>query len=389
MKAKRFIALFLSLAMILAFSACGGNESKNPQGSSSPSGSAAPSPESSQAPVSSSAPTGSVELGEEDGLFDEMFAPWADYAVPEGEELNVLYLASWAGAEYFVNSYNAWKPLLEEKGIMLELQGPQEFTDESQLNQLEMALASQSYDCIIFYPITPSVYATYMEDFWNNYQTPILCYGFDESCGSGHYFAGNDYAYVGKLLGEAILDYVEDNSEHYDQMDKIPVMLAKQSSVPELLVRVTSAWDVLEATGRFEVVMEQEVEMAEQGTDFAERLMSSNPDIEIIIVQSDDVGIAMSNAFDSASVDLSDTLSIWGFDATSAAVDIIKADGYFKGSIAYPHEIMGEYLGTILPIIIGAAREGQILDLSEAGRAGLEVTNVPITKENVLEWFPD
>ena len=306
---------------------------------------------------------------------------------PASEAYDILYLVSWAGAEYFVNSFDVWKPIFEDNNMTLELAGPQEYSDDSLLAKLEMELSSQKYDAIVFYPITPSVYATYMQEYWDTYKIPIVCWGYNEDTGAGHYFMGNDYVQCGKLIGQAILDYVEEESEYFNSKyganKKIPVAIARNSATPTLMQRVDSAWDVLEKDGRFEVVFDQESGDVETGTNLGETMLVTNPEVEIVIVQLDDVGLGICNALGATTVQFSEKIVIFGYDGTNGAAENIKSGGYFKATLAYPHQLTGPALIDVLKQVIPAAKEGKLVTVG----ASEEDTNILKTKDNVDEWF--
>lgn len=309
-------------------------------------------------------------------------------------EMNVLYLVSTTVAEYFVNSYAAWKPVLKEHNINLEMVGPPVYTDESLINTLESALASQKYDLILLYPIAPSAITPYLTTAWNDYKTPIVGYAFSPETQCGHYYMGTSYYEAGKVMGQSILKYVDANKDYFDTLDTIPVAIYKNSAGAEQYQRIVGAMDILNADGRFSLINEYEANGESACLTATETVLNSYPDVEVILTQIDNDVTGAYQAISSGAYACSDYLSLWGFDATGAVCAQMYqdgVDGYVQGSTFIDHKKAAEAMTELLPILIGAAKQDVMIDFKEeeADRMGklLAEYYVTVTPDNTDEYY--
>ena len=282
------------------------------------------------------------------------------------KEFNVLYLVCTTLAEYFPNSYNVWQPMLEAEGIHMDLQGPPEYSDNSLISTLESALASNTYDLILLYPITPQAITPLLEDIWNTYHIPVVAYAFDSPTGCGHYYMGTNYYVAGTVLGKSIVDYVNKNKAYYDTLSTIPYVVYKNSAATEQYKRIQGAMDVLNADGRFTLIEEYEANNEAACMAQTETVLNLHPEVEVILTQIDNDVSGTHSALTSGSLNCSEYLSVWGFDATSAVLGLMHddgVDGFAQGSSFIDHYQAGKALLEFLPIAVGAAKQNILIDL--------------------------
>lgn len=309
-------------------------------------------------------------------------------------EIDVLYLVCTTAAEYFTDSYAVWEPMMKEKGINIELVGPPEYSDASLISTLESALASQRYDIVVLYPITPSAITPHLDNIWENYKVPILSYAFSPETGSGHYYLGTSYYSCGEVMGQSILDYVNSRSEYFDTLDTIPVAVYMNPQGADQYERIRGALDVLKKDGRFSLIEEYAANGEAACLTQTETLLASNPEVEIILTQIDNDVTGAYQAIASGTYKHSEYLSLWGFDATGAVCSLMLKDGrdgVVQGSTYISHNEAGEALIELIPILVGAAKRGELIEFNKEHYdwlgTGLENYYVTVTPENVAEHY--
>jgi ABC-type sugar transport system substrate-binding protein len=309
-------------------------------------------------------------------------------------EINVLYLVCTTLAEYFVNSYEVWEPRLKEIGINMDLLGPPAYSDESLLATLESSLQSRKYDIVVLYPITPQAITPFLQTAWETYKTPILGYAFAPDTGCGHYYLGTSYYEAGLVLGRSIIDYVNDNAAYYDTLKTIPVVIYRNSAGAEQYARIRGAWKVLEEDGRFNLLQEYEANGEAACLAATETVLTTFPDVEVILTQIDNDVTGTYQAVTSGTYKCSEYLSIWGFDATGVVcAQMYKdgVDGFVQGSALIDHVQASDALSEIIPILVGAAKQNVLIpftpeQVDEMGTS-LKKFYVTVTPKNVQQYF--
>ncbi|HWQ78925.1 MAG TPA: sugar ABC transporter substrate-binding protein [Anaerovoracaceae bacterium] len=366
---KKILALLLVLMMLFSLAACAG--SKNGEASK----------------------TGNVQNAAETVYtaipFLEKYKEYKDQG-----EINVLYLVCTTAAEYFTDSYAVWQPMMEEAGIHMDLMGPPEYSDASLISTLETELASGKYDIVVLYPITPSAITPLLEDIWNTYHVPILSYAFSPNTGSGHYYLGTSYYSCGTVMGKSIVDYVDANSDYFDTLDTIPVAVYMNPQGSEQYQRIQGALDVLEEDGRFSLIQEYAANGEAACLTQTETLLTSHPEVEVILTQIDNDVTGAYQAVTSGVYKPSEYLSLWGFDATGAVCALMSKDGpdgCVQGSTFIDHNQSGEALRELLPILVGAAKQEKLIEFDKEDfdwlGTGLSSYYVTVTPENITKYY--
>lgn len=309
-------------------------------------------------------------------------------------EIDVLYLVCTTAAEYFTDSYAVWEPMMEEQGINIDLLGPPEYSDASLISTLETALASGKYDIIVLYPVTPSAISPLLENFWNTYQVPILSYAFSPDTDSGHYYLGTSYYACGTVMGNSIVDYVNSNADYFSTLKTIPVAVYMNPQGSEQYQRIQGALDVLEKDGRFSVIQEYAANGEAACLTQTETLLTDHPEVEVILTQIDNDVTGAYQAVSSGTYKCSEYLSLWGFDATGAVSDLMNKDGkdgWVQGSTFIDHKQSGQALIELIPILVGAAKKGEIIDFDKEDYdwlgTGLSNYYVTVTPENIAQYY--
>lgn len=378
---KKMLALVLALVFVFSLAACGG-DSGNSTTSQNPS--------ASQPAENSGAPA--TAPGEIVYKMLPFLENYADYRY-DGE-INVLYLVCTTLAEYFPNSHAVFQPKMAEYNINIELLGPPNYSDESMLSTLESSLASGKYDLILYYPITPSAITPYLDSYWEQYHVPILAYAFDPTTECGHYYMGTSYYNAGTVLGQSIVDYVDKNADYFNTLDTIPVAVYKNSAGGEQYARIKGALDVLEKDGRFSLIEEYEANGEAVCLTTTETLLTTHPEVEVILTQIDNDVTGTYQTVISGSYPCSDYLSVWGFDATGAVCSLMYQDGedgYVQGSALIDHWQAADALCEVIPILVGAAKKGELIEFTpeEADTMGYLLAEyyITVTPENVSTYY--
>lgn len=376
---KRMLSLLLALALCFSLAACGSDQPEQPSTGSQP-------PET----------TGSTSPNTEPSEISYNMIPflenYADYRYED--EINVLYLVCTTSAEYFPNSHEVFQREMAKYNINIELLGPPTYSDESLIATLESSLASGKYDLVLLYPITPSAITPLLEPLWEQYHVPILAFAFDPTTGCGHYYMGTSYYEAGRVLGQSIVDYVDKNAEYYDTLETIPVAVYKNSAGGEQYDRITGALDVLEEDGRFSLIEEYEANGEAICLTATETLLTTHPEVEVILTQIDNDVTGTYQAVISGTYPCSEYLSIWGFDATGAVCSLMAqdgVDGYVQGSAFIDHEQAADALIELIPILVGAAKQNELIEFTdeEFDTLGTLLANyyLTVTPENVADYY--
>lgn len=378
---KKVLALALSLALVFTLVSCTPPAADNPPPAS-------PKPSTSTTtPVSSGDPASGFEY--------EMIPFLKDYdSYRYDGEINVLYLVCTTLAEYFPNSHAVWEPMLKDYNINIELLGPPTYSDESLIATLESSLASGKYDLIYLYPITPSAITPLLEPLWEQYNVPIVACAFTPETQCAHYYMGTSYYSAGTVMGQSIIDYVDKNKEYYDTLDTIPVAVYKNSAGGEQYQRIRGALDVLDKDGRFSLIDEYEANGEAICLTATETLLTSHPDVEVILTQIDNDVTGTYQTVTGGSYKCSDYLSIWGFDATGAVCSLMAQDGpdgYVQGSSFIDHVQAGEAIIEFFPIVVGAAKQGKLIEFKPEEQEFLGKIfadyYITVTPENVSQYY--
>ena len=396
---KKFFAQVLVSALVITLVACGGSVTQGniPSFAVPDENSPARGKTGMEVPYGSTVNWNGFEITAAPDIFDnidqliasldwdEVFGDLMTYKT--NKSLNVLYIPSWAGAEYFTNSFAVWKPFLEKYNITLTMQGPTDYTDASQLAVVESALAGGNYDALILYPITPESYAPYMENWWNTYKTPIVTLGFGEETGGGNYFlVTSSQRTKGIQMAQAIFDYCNANAQYFSQYDLIPYAVFQESSAPAVKIWLDILMELLAKDGRFECVATYEVS-AEKAAQGIEAIMSTHPEIEFLFTQADDSAVIANNILlNNKKSGMSAMLSIWSQGGTGSAIAAIKQDGFFKGTASSLNGFVGAVWSQLLPIVVGAAQQGILLEEINEIMRGMLAGSLVFTKENVDNW---
>ncbi|MCI8539799.1 MAG: substrate-binding domain-containing protein [Oscillospiraceae bacterium] len=382
LRMKKYLALALACILVLSLTACG-KPSSSPSGSSTP-----PADSGTQTSAPGSSPA-------QESFTYELFRFLEQYdEYRYKDHINVLYLVCTTLAEYFPNSQAVFEPALGDYNISIELLGPPAYSDESMITTMESALASGKYDLILYYPITPSAITPYLQTYWDQYHVPILSYAFDPTTGSGHYYLGTSYYEAGRTLGESIVDYVNGNASYFDTLSEIPVVVYQNSAGGEQLARIEGALDVLKEDGRFKLLERYEANNEAVCLTQTETVLTTYPNVEVILTQIDNDVTGTYQTCISGVYPCSEYLSIWGFDATGAVCSLMYndgADGYVQGSALIDHYQAADALIELIPVLVGAAKQGVMIDFTEeevqAMGYALKDYYVTVTPENVFTYY--
>ncbi len=365
MKLKRAMALLLALIMLCSVLAACGNgaaDSKNPPAGSntgSEGGTAAPEANNQEA---------------EKPFEEYTLEDWQQYAgslEKEGKDkYKVLYIASWAASEYFVNSCAVWQKAFEPLGWELTMLGPTQYTPDSQMSVLESALVSREYDAIIVYPIDSNVFAAAKDDLWETYHTPVIMWCVPESTNSGQYYVMDSVRYddVGREIGEMAIEYVDQNWDSYFKKYEdtgIPTFIAQSIANANENQRMVAAMDVLEADGRFNIVQNNENVSEGTALQFAESVILNHPEVEIGIIYNDMIAVNYDNALKSTTAELSDHLRLFSADGILSALKMMVEEGEncrIGGTMAADHQFIAGILQSMIRVAVPAAKEGLVVD---------------------------
>jgi ABC-type sugar transport system substrate-binding protein len=309
-------------------------------------------------------------------------------------EINILYLVSTTRAEYFVNSYAVFEPALKAQGINMDLLGPPLYSDESYLGTLESALQTREYDLIVVYPITPQAIAPFVDIAWDTYKTPLLAYAFSPETGCGHYYLSTSYYEEGVTLATSIVEYVNDNAAYFNALKTIPVAVFANYGAGAPYQRIAGALDVLKADGRFSVLEEYEANGDAACLAATETVLTTYPDVEVILTQIDlDIPGAY-QAVTSGNYKCSEYLSVYGFGAYGFSRSLMYehgVDGFVQGSAFIDHEQACGALGEIIPILVGAAKQGIIIEFTPEEKEEMATLFggfcVTVTPKNVRNYY--
>ena len=158
--------------------------------------------------------------------------------------------------------------------------------------------------------------------------------------------------------------------------------------------RITGAVDVLVADGRFSIIGEYAANGEAACLAQTETLLTERNDVEVILTQIDNDVTGAYQAIASGSYDCSDYISLWGFDATGAVLALMDkdgADGAVQGSSFIDHYMAGEALRELIPVLVGAAKEGVKIEFAPEDfdwlASGLSNFYMTVTPQNIDKYF--
>lgn len=340
---KKILAVFLILAMIFTFSACGSEGAQTDE----------------EVPLN------------EDGTLIEGY----DYG------FNFAYVVNYAPAEFFQNTQAMFAEELAKYGCGLELIGDAETASpEAEINLIQNAVASGNYNALFVYPadiaaLTPACHEA------SEAGCPVIAYGVSADDGMGDVHFNVDNFEVGQKIAEMAIEWVEANADHFG--DEVEVAIGWNYSNTEVQKRgegEKARFEEENAKGgrQYVIVAEKETGTYEAGMEFGENLLASNPNCEIVVGHSDDPMLAVAEAWKAAGRDTT-YCATFGMDATAMGYEAIAAGtGAFRGTINQSVEAQPPIVAEgLIKLALGQLKEGDMPS----------PPLVKVTAANISEYF--
>lgn len=185
----------------------------------------------------------------------------------------------------------------------------------------------------------------------------------------------SDNETIGKDIGHMAGEWINENCDGQGKLcvicnDSIEFLKARGDAIVA---------GVLEVAPDSEVIVRQPARAITDGYTLAETLLISNPEINCYVGTGDAAAVGVSQAYEAAG--WTQPLGAFGADCTEEAVAAMKTEGTFvAGSINF--DLANQMIGMVQTCYAYCAGE-------ETGESHVVMQSVAVTRDNVLEYFPD
>lgn len=286
---KKLLALFLSLAMMMALVACSSNEPTPSQGASTP------------APGNSDPAESQSGGGEGKKLIAGM--------VFQEDQFFKLLSAGYEAAA---------------KDMGYEIQLTNTNNDQSKETEALNTYAAQGVVGVAISPLNTQVSPAAVEDAHNAGMEIAICNAardaFPYAVAS---FSADNYAFC-KQTGEAAVKFIQ---EHYeaDRVLKIGVVQFKTQVPEQSADRVNGFFSALDEAGiKYEIVSDQDAWLQDMAVETAGDMISANPDLDLIYAANDGGTVGSVMAVENAGK--AGQIYVFGTDGSEQIVSLLKAD---------------------------------------------------------------
>ena len=286
---KKLLALFLSLAMMMALVACSSNEPTPSQGASTP------------APGNSDPAESQSGGGEGKKLIAGM--------VFQEDQFFKLLSAGYEAAA---------------KDLGYEIQLTNTNNDQSKETEALNTYAAQGVVGVAISPLNTQVSPAAVEDAHNAGMEIAICNAardaFPYAVAS---FSADNYAFC-KQTGEAAVKFIQENYDA-DRVLKIGVVQFKTQVPEQSADRVGGFFSALDEAGvKYEIVSDQDAWLQDMAVETAGDIISANPDLDLIYAANDGGTVGSVMAVENAGK--AGQIYVFGTDGSEQIVSLLKAD---------------------------------------------------------------
>ena len=202
---------------------------------------------------------------------------------------------------------------------------------------------------------------------------PVGIYPYDTSVGATTYFGYDEYVW-GYSLGEAAADWAN------EKLDGKAKILNVTTSLEEAAVARCKGWTDAANTLLGEENIQWitvEATSSEDAMSVVESALQANPDIDIVLVYNDEMGISAYEAIVQSGLDTS-TMFLGSCDGTDTVLDYVQQDTVYRCTVAndrYVSEIGFYWVENMVKIVLGMEYEDPF-----------PITTMAVTRANVDEY---
>lgn len=304
---KKFLALFLALAMMGGMMACSSSE---PTEETNNGNSATTDTDTTDTTDT----TGETDQG---GEGDKL-----DYS-----SLKFGYVCMNLGNPWFVEVQQGFEAACEELGIQGMVVDSQ-YNVDKQVSDLE-TLINDNYNAIMISPIDQNA-LTAAVDTANEAGIITSCMAQSQD-NTDFGYTVDEYAY-GEMIGENAANWINDNLA--DQ-ETVKVCMITQDNVEATIARADGIQDTLESMcPNVEIVARQAGDTAELGLNIVEGTLAAHPDLQVVVASNDSGGIGGYQAMVNAGFTGDDPVAVFSGDATAEALALMQEENsIYRGTV--------------------------------------------------------
>lgn len=206
-----------------------------------------------------------------------------------------------------------------------------------------------------------------------NQDIPVGIYPYDTSVGATTYFGYNEYEW-GYSLGEAAYDWIE------EKLDGSATILNVTTSLEEAAIERSKGWtdaiNSLAEEGNIEWKI-AEATSSEDAMAVVESSLQADPEIDIVLVYNDEMGIGAYEAIIQSNLDTTN-MFLGSCDGTDTVLDYVVNDTVYRCTVAndrYVSEIGYYWVQNMVKIVLGMEYEDPFA-----------INTMAITIDNIEEY---
>lgn len=271
----------------------------------------------------------------------------------------------------FIGMLDAAREYAEESGHITIIEQDGKSDAETIVSAIENFIIS-GCDAIIYQNSFPEV----TDDIIKEAVDAGICVVSYESANEDATFSWvSDNETIGKAIGYMAGDWLNENCDGEGKIclicnDSIEFLKARGDAIVA---------GIQEVAPDSEVIVRQPARDITAGYTLAETLLISNPEINCYVATGDAAAVGVSQAYEAAG--WTEPLGTFGADCTEEAVAAMKTEGTFvAGSINF--DLANQMVDMVKTCYAYCAGE-------ETGDSYVVMQSVAVTRDNVLEYFPD
>lgn len=314
---KKYLALFLAIAMCFALVACGG-ESKSAEGNGDN--------------------IAAVDIPENFSLtpLDQLIVDTSKDAERDPYDIGVMFVDM--ANEYYVTTAAGCEARAKERNCNYTITSSNNTSSED-IRLIENYINSGVDAIICCYYSTEAT-----EDISKaciEAGIPLICYCFGNTNHTSEIVSDN-YA-EGEMIAEMAADYVAKNLA---DKEEVKVAFGTISSVEAMAVRcegmVTKFMELV--PNAVDIGITEDLNSTAKAYDWAEKVLLTEPDVDVFVCFCDAIAIGVSEALKDAGIK-GDEAAVFGMDGSASAITAIaEENGTFKATIGYDLKAAGAAL---------------------------------------------
>ncbi|HIU74785.1 MAG TPA: sugar ABC transporter substrate-binding protein [Candidatus Pelethocola excrementipullorum] len=273
--------------------------------------------------------------------------------------------------EFMANLVKGYEEFQKQTGVKILITDGGNMEPEKQVSNVENYI-SQNVDGILCQCISVETMKDTLKQAMDK-GIPVGIYPYDTSVGATTYFGYNEYEW-GEKLGESASDWIKTKLGGKAKIINITTSLEEAAierckgwtdKINELCGEDSIDWNTVEATS------------ASDAMTAAESALQANPDVDLLLVYNDEMGIGVYEAVKQSGLDTTN-MFIGSCDGTDTVLDYVQEDTVYRctvGNDRYVSEIGYYWVQNMVKISLGMEYEDPF-----------PITTIAIDVDNVEEY---